>query len=112
MQTDAAAQDALRERIVEASVAVLGEPPDEVVLAPPHTVLKTSSGKIRRAACRELYEAGRIGARGRAAWWQVARLVGASLLPQARRSAAVAGHVLYGIGVGLLFALLACRSGC
>ena len=107
VQTDVAAQDALRERIVEVGVAVLGEPPDEVVLAPPHTVLKTSSGKIRRAACRELFEAGRIGARGHAAWWQVVRLVGASVLPQARRSAAAAGHVLHGIGVGLLFALLA-----
>jgi len=44
-------------------LAVLGEPPDEVVLAPPRTVLKTSSGKIRRVACRELFEARRIGAR-------------------------------------------------
>ena len=30
--------------------------PTRSSLAPPHTVLKTSSGKIRRAACRELYE--------------------------------------------------------
>ena len=63
-ETGAAEQNALRARIVEATVAVLGEPPDDVVLAPPHTVLKTSSGKIRRAACRELYESGRVGARG------------------------------------------------
>ncbi len=107
VQTDAAALDALRERIVGASVAVLGEPPDEVVLAPPHTVLKTSSGKIRRTACREQFEAGTIGAGGHAAWWQVVRLVGASLLPQARQTAATAGHVLHGASVGLLFALLA-----
>ena len=107
VQTSLPAQDALRQRIVEASVAVLGEPPDEVVLAPPHTVLKTSSGKIRRAACREGFEAGRVGARGRAAWWQVVRLVGASLLPQARRSATAFAHLLQGIYVGLLFALLA-----
>jgi len=100
-------QDALRARIVEVTVAVLGEPPDEVVLAPPHTVLKTSSGKIRRAACRELYEAGRVGARGHAAWWQVIRLVSGSLLPQAQRAATAGVHLLYGLYGWLLFALLA-----
>ena len=36
-------------------------PPDEVVLVPPQRVPKTSSGKIRRAATRELYEAGKLG---------------------------------------------------
>lgn len=107
VQTDPTTRDALRQRIVEACGAVLGEPPDEVILAPPQTVLKTSSGKIRRAACRELFEAGRIGARGHAAWWQVVRLVGASLLPQARRTLATGAHILHGIGVGLLFGLLA-----
>ncbi len=100
-------QDALRTRIAEVTVAVLGEPPDEVILAPPHTVLKTSSGKIRRAACRALYEAGQVGARGHAAWWQVIRLVAGSLLPQARRVATAAVHILYGLYGWLLFVLLA-----
>ena len=40
------------------AVDLLGVPADDVVLAPPRSVLKTSSGKIRRAACRELYERG------------------------------------------------------
>lgn len=39
---------------------LIGSPADEVVLAPPHTVLKTSSGKIRRTSCRELYEQGLV----------------------------------------------------
>jgi 1-acyl-sn-glycerol-3-phosphate acyltransferase len=106
-ETGAAEQDGLRARIVEATVAALGEPPDEVVLAPPHTVLKTSSGKIRRAACRELYEAGRVGARGHAAWWQVIRLISGSLLPQARQVARAVCHVLYGLYGWLIFALIA-----
>jgi 1-acyl-sn-glycerol-3-phosphate acyltransferase len=106
-ESGAAAQDALRTRIVEATVAVLGEPPDEVVLAPPHTVLKTSSGKIRRAACRELHESGRVGAGGHAAWWQVLRLVSGSLLPQARRAATATLHLLYGSYAWAAFMLLA-----
>jgi 1-acyl-sn-glycerol-3-phosphate acyltransferase len=94
-ETGAGARDALRERISSAVLDVLGEPPDAAVLAPPHTVLKTSSGKIRRAATRELYEAGLVGAPSRAAWRQVASLTLRAALPQARRRLAVAGGVLY-----------------
>ena len=43
----------------------LGTAPDRVVLAPPGSVAKTSSGKIRRGATRDAWLAGRIG-RGRA----------------------------------------------
>ncbi len=105
--TGAAEQDALRTRIVEATVAVLGEPPDEVVLARPQTVLKTSSGKIRRTACRELYEAGQLGVRVHAGWWQVIRLIAGSLLPQAKHAATAAAHLVYGLYGWLLFALIA-----
>lgn len=45
-------RDAVRKRVV----TLLGEPPDVVVLVPINSVLKTSSGKIRRAANRALYE--------------------------------------------------------
>jgi acyl carrier protein len=106
-QTAAPEHEALRARIVETTVAVLGEPPDEVVLAPPHTVLKTSSGKIRRAACRDLYEAGRAGSRGHSAWWQVVRLTADSLRLQAQRAAAAAAHFVYGLYAWLVFGLIA-----
>jgi 1-acyl-sn-glycerol-3-phosphate acyltransferase len=105
--TEAAEQNALRARILDATVAVLGEPPDEVVLAPPHTVLKTSSGKIRRAACRELHDAGRLGVRGHAGWWQVIRLISGSLLPQTRSAATATVRFLYGVYAWLVFALIA-----
>lgn len=105
--SDASEQEDLRARIREVTVKVLGDPPDEIVLAPTHAVLKTSSGKVRRAACRELYEQGRLGAHERAAWWQVIRLTVGSLVPQLRRLAFAAAHVLYGIYGWLLFALVA-----
>lgn len=75
----------LRRKVSDAAVDLLGMPPDEIVIAPPGTVLKTSSGKIRRAACKEIYEQGRIGKPGRAVWLQLSRLALAGLLPQARR---------------------------
>ncbi len=54
---------------------MVGTPADDVVLAPPNTVLKTSSGKIRRAASRAVYEHGGVGKPRRAVWLQVTRFV-------------------------------------
>ncbi|ARU32463.1 hypothetical protein CAP31_12700 [Sulfuriferula sp. AH1] len=56
------------------AIDLVGMPADDIVLAPPRTVLKTSSGKVRRAACRELYERGALGGAPRAPWLQVLRL--------------------------------------
>ena len=77
--------DSLRLRINALSVELLGTPPDDIVLAPPQTVLKTSSGKIRRAATRDLYANGAIAATGRAAWRQLAHVTLVSLTPEVRR---------------------------
>jgi 1-acyl-sn-glycerol-3-phosphate acyltransferase len=68
-------------------------------------VLKTSSGKIRRAASRELYERGGGTAR-RAVWLQVARLACSALLPQARRSLRALFDRAYGAYALLLLGTL------
>ncbi|MFW6094357.1 MAG: 1-acyl-sn-glycerol-3-phosphate acyltransferase, partial [Pseudomonadota bacterium] len=60
-ETDAGAREALIRNINGTASEVLGEPPDDVMLVPPHSVLKTSSGKIRRSAVRALYESGSLG---------------------------------------------------
>jgi 1-acyl-sn-glycerol-3-phosphate acyltransferase len=85
------------------TVDLVGTPPDDVVLAPPHTVPKTSSGKIRRAASREIYERGQIGHGQRAVWWQVARVALAGLVPQLRRAKRAAGAGFYAAYAWLLF---------
>jgi len=77
----------LRQRVRVAATEVLEAPPDDIVLAPPRTVLKTSSGKIRRSACRELYERGHVAKRPRSVWLQLARLSLAGLPMRARRVA-------------------------
>ena len=52
----------------------VGLPPDHVELVPPQTVPKTSSGKIRRAETRSLYESGRLVTKRIAPWMQIVRL--------------------------------------
>jgi 1-acyl-sn-glycerol-3-phosphate acyltransferase len=86
------------------AVDLIGMPADEVVLAPPRTVLKTSSGKIRRAACRELYERGALGARARPPWLQLALLGAEGAALRARRALRRAGEFLWGAwAVGSFF---------
>jgi 1-acyl-sn-glycerol-3-phosphate acyltransferase len=106
-ETDASIHATLRQRITELAVDLLGMPPDDIVLAPPQTVLKTSSGKLRRAACRELYERGQLGKRRTAVWWQVTRLAAAGILPQLRRTWQALRQMLYAGYVWTVFGLLA-----
>ncbi|MBV8199603.1 MAG: AMP-binding protein [Acidobacteria bacterium] len=94
-ETDEAVRERLREAIQDTAVALLGEPADEVVLAPPHAVPKTSSGKVRRAASRELYLAGRIGKGGAATSWQLARLALSGARVQLGRAGRAAWAPLY-----------------
>ncbi|MCL4798856.1 MAG: AMP-binding protein [Burkholderiales bacterium] len=102
-EPDRARRDALRAEINRLAVELVGGPADEVVLAPPHSVLKTSSGKLRRAATRGRYERGRGGARGRAVWWQIVRLAARSLWARARHAAGEAAGALYGAWSWLVF---------
>jgi hypothetical protein len=64
----------IRGAIIEAVNAKCGLPPDHVELAPPHSVPKTSSGKIRRNETRMLYESGRLRRAARSPAGQIVRL--------------------------------------
>lgn len=81
----AAERSRMLSEINNLAVDLLGMPVDDIVLAPPRTVLKTSSGKLRRAACRELYERSEIGSTQRAAWRQLAHLGLAGAMAQLAR---------------------------
>jgi 1-acyl-sn-glycerol-3-phosphate acyltransferase len=59
-----AGQEALRDAIRDRVVAGIGVPPGDIVIARPGSVLKTSSGKIRRAATRDQYLKGTLGRQG------------------------------------------------
>ncbi len=95
-ETDDGARRELVGRINSLAVDLLGTPPDDVVLAPPHAVLKTSSGKIRRAATRELYCGEGFGTGGRAPWLQVLRLGLTGFWQGMRATLRRGGDLLYG----------------
>jgi acyl carrier protein len=84
-QKDSDALNHMRQQINGIASELIGGPPDDIVLARPNTVLKTSSGKIRRSACRELYESGFLGRAHAPVWQQIGRLMISSIIPLSRR---------------------------
>lgn len=94
-ERDTAALSRLRTAIHDEALDVLGVPADDVRLVPPHSVLKTSSGKVRRAATRELYRMGKLAAGRPAIWQQLARLATAAAASRLRQAAAKAGAHFY-----------------
>lgn len=98
---------AIEEEIQRVAVDRIGTPVDEVVLAPPQAVPKTSSGKIRRSSARQLYEAGEVGAKPRALWLQLAGLGLTSARGWLGSRARAAGDSAFALWAWTAFALLA-----
>ncbi len=97
----------MRSDINALSIDLTGIPPDEVLLAPPGSVLKTSSGKIRRSATRERYEKGMIIKKPQNVMWQVMRLALSGIKPQLRRIKLYLGRFFFAAYSLSVFALIA-----
>ena len=69
-----AARDRISAAIIKNVDAVLGIPPDRVELVAPHSIPKTSSGKIRRNETRLLFLSGKLDAGKHPPWVQIVRL--------------------------------------
>jgi len=106
-EQNAAVREALKARINEVAVDVIGLPADEVLLAPPHSVLKTSSGKIRRAACRTAFEQGLAGAKAPPPWRQMMNLGLGTLWARLASAVRRAGVLAYGAWCWAVFVILA-----
>lgn len=103
---DADARQRIEQQVSALASDILGLPPDRVVLAPPHAVLKTSSGKIRRAAVRDAMLTGALGASQRPPWMQALRLVAGGLSGRFGKGVVQARSWLYGGWVWGCFAVL------
>ena len=103
-EREAGRRRGIEEAIVRAAAAQLGSGPDEVVLAPPHSVLKTSSGKIRRSAVRDLFESGALRRGAGSVRMQVFRLALAAARGTVRSWARRAARVVYTVYAGAVAA--------
>jgi 1-acyl-sn-glycerol-3-phosphate acyltransferase len=110
-ERDEAARTRLRERLNRLAADIVGAPADDVVLVPPHAVLKTSSGKIRRLACREAYEQGMPAMHAERPRLHAGILAARALFAHATVVSRRAFSWLYGLHAWLLFAALALPYG-
>lgn len=97
----------LVQRIRARATEVLGLTPDEIVLAPPRSVPKTSSGKLRRGAARERWAGGRLTSGPPAPIWQFVRVGIAGLTVESIRLVRHVPALLYAGYAWLLFGMIA-----
>jgi 1-acyl-sn-glycerol-3-phosphate acyltransferase len=109
---DGGQRQQLIQAITALSATLLGAPADDVVLAPPRSVLKTSSGKTRRAACRELYEQGRLGATQRAPWRQWLSLATSAAAAGMRRARRAVQRTAWGLWAWAVFGTVGMVAWC
>ena len=99
----AALERAVRERATD----ILGLPPDEIVLAAPRAVLKTSSGKLRRSATRDRYLAGKLSSGPAPPLWQLVRVAASGIAAIFVRALRRLPARLYALYAWVLFVLIA-----
>ncbi|HEX9174460.1 MAG TPA: AMP-binding protein [Telluria sp.] len=110
-ESDETVRARLRQSLNQTAIDVIGMPADDIVLAPPHSVPKTSSGKIRRLACRQAYQRGTADRAGAQPWLQAARLAAQLLLARARVGVRRAGAWAYGAWAWAVVGALALPCG-
>jgi acyl carrier protein len=90
------ARSAIRKRVTETSVRLLGTPPDEIVLVQPGTVVLTASGKLARSASRDRYERGELSRTKAPPWLQLVRIGRAGVRSELSAKWTRAGQLVYG----------------
>lgn len=92
--------------VIDKVTTILGIPPDHVILVPPRTIPKTSSGKLRRSSCKADYLNHKIGKPKLPTWAQLLGLFLRGGMTKLWRWINLGARVLYTAYIGLIMALL------
>ena len=95
----------LAQTVASRLVEHMGVPPDDVRLVPPRTIPKTSSGKLRRGACRDLYLRGELSRGATKSWLFWVRAAWLSAAARSKRAVRTSVSVAFGVYAWLLSAL-------
>ena len=99
-----------RARLAQAITAqvteTLGLPPNVVEVVSPNVIPKTSSGKLRRDATKQLFLSGDLNSNAPPAWLQLARLAAASSAGRIRAALQRTAEIAYGCYAIAMFAVL------
>jgi 1-acyl-sn-glycerol-3-phosphate acyltransferase len=103
-EESAAGRVRIEDEVGRSVVELVGVPPDEVLTVGPRVVPKTSSGKIRRGACRESYLRGELSRRPKSTSWIAARIALHSAVSRIRGGLEKAVRLIYGLYLYLVAA--------
>lgn len=96
---------AIANQVTEIILNALDVAPDQVILIPPQSIPKTSSGKLQRAACKASYLAGKLTKRRTPLWLQLSRIGFTSILVKLRHYLANIFKFFYTIYFFLLISI-------
>ncbi len=105
-EVDRSRLDEIEGQIISRVDTQLGLPPDVVRLVAPQTVPKTSSGKIRRDACKQMYLREQLAKKPLPAWVQVLRLSLGNWRNRLKHAASQFLPTIYGIYAWLALSLV------
>jgi 1-acyl-sn-glycerol-3-phosphate acyltransferase len=95
VEEDESRRTELIHRVGEAAAILIGAPADEIVLVPPRSIPKTSSGKLRRAAAQALHQSGALGRRPLPVWRQLAGLASGAVVSALLRALSAAAALAH-----------------
>lgn len=98
-------QTKLHDDIIEHVAANMGLPPDDVLIVPPGTILKTSSGKLQRSATKKAYLEGKLVKKIIPVKMQVAKMIVKSISAKITRSITRSLRFIYSVYL-MTFAIL------
>lgn len=99
-------QQAIRAEIIEKMAMELGIPPDIVILVPPRTVPKTSSGKLQRSACKQAYIEGKLSKQQLPVKLQLIKLACISVGKKIYSWFCYLGRLVYSLYVAILLVII------
>lgn len=102
LEKDPGLRDKIMADVTANLVTELGMPPDEIILAIPGTIPKTSSGKLQRSACKAEYLSGKLTHKSIPVWMQLTRITVWSYMERIKKVMGALGHVLFTIYAGLI----------
>lgn len=97
--------DSIKRAINEKILTALDVLPDQIILVPPRTIPKTSSGKLQRAATKASFQAGKLTNAHKPLWWQISKIGLSGVGFKLGRLIKNFGKLLYTAYAGLLIFL-------
>ncbi len=77
--------------------------PDHVIVVPPRTIPKTSSGKLRRSSCKQMYLDSALTTPNKSTWIQLTKLIFLGFTRKLKKLVSVFFRFIYTLYVALVF---------